>query len=253
MDLYGLIGKTLGHSFSQTWFREKFRREDIDADYHLFELDNISRLPALVESCPGLRGLNVTIPYKESVIPFLHELSPAAAAAGAVNTIVIQNGRMIGHNTDVWGFSQSLRKWIQHAPLRQAIILGTGGASKAVCYALRQDWGVGEPLLVSRRAAEGVLSYDMLSAIAPQDFDLLVNTTPLGMYPDTDTCPAFPFECLISQHWVMDLVYNPGQTRFLQRAAGMGAKTRNGLEMLHLQAEEAWRIWNIQHHPGASL
>lgn len=244
MDRYGLIGKRLGHSFSQAFFKEKFAREGIDATYANYEMDSISALPALVASTPGLRGLNVTIPYKQAVMSLLDRIDPAAAAIGAVNTIrIAPDGRLEGFNTDAPGFAEALRHVLNGHPTPQsALILGTGGASRAVDYALRA-MGIA-PLFVSRKPAPGMLGYDALTAALLQDYTLIVNTTPLGMWPDTDSAPDLPYEALTPAHVCFDLVYNPDPTLFMQRAAARGALTCSGALMLRLQAEASWRIWN---------
>jgi shikimate dehydrogenase len=247
MRLFGLIGHPLGHSFSQRFFTEKFQREGIhDARYALFPLPEIADFQKIVDENPDLEGLNVTIPHKEKVIPYLHGLDETAAAVGAVNCIRIRAGRLWGHNTDVHGFEQSLRRAAEAQPtvLRQtALVLGTGGASKAVAHVLGR---MGLPFrFVSRQPAEGQLAYADLPALDFGALGLIVNTTPLGTYPDTEGCPPLPFEKISERHLIFDLVYNPPQTLLLQRAAAQGAAVQNGLEMLHLQAEKAWDIWQM--------
>ena len=240
--LYGLIGYPLGHSFSKIFFTEKFAREGIaGARYELFPLPEIANFPALLAENPGLRGLNVTIPHKQKVIPFLDELAETARAVGAVNCIAFRNGRLVGHNTDVFGFEKSLRN-TGRTDFGQALLLGTGGATKAVKFVLKK---MGVPSLsVSRRPqGAGEVAYDALNRLNFNDFRLIVNTTPLGMTPDVDTCPPLPFERLTAAHLVFDLVYNPPETLLLREAKLRGAATMNGLEMLHLQAERAWDIW----------
>ncbi len=247
MRLFGLIGYPLGHSFSQKYFSEKFIREGItDARYELFPLPDISGLKQVLKDHPDLCGLNVTIPYKESVIPFLDELDETAKAVGAVNCIRIRNGRLTGFNTDVYGFEKSLRGAVSDFytfKSGRALILGTGGASKAVAFVLRKSGMAYQ--FVSRIANPDVdlLSYEDLGQLYWSLYRLIVNTTPLGMYPNVETCPELPFEKLSSQHLVFDLVYNPPQTLLLQRSLTQGASVQNGLEMLQLQAEKAWEIW----------
>jgi shikimate dehydrogenase len=255
MNLYGLIGYPLGHSFSKRYFSEKFAREGIaDAQYELFPMaDVVADLPNLLrEQAPALRGLNVTIPHKEAVLPLLHELDETARAVGAVNCIRVgRNGRLRGFNTDVIGFEQSLRRcgdgrWAQ--PGVEAVVLGTGGAAKAVAFVLHR-LGLNFRY-VSRTAAAGVLTYeDWAKELASRSETplLVVNTTPLGMAPHTNTCPDVSFECLKAGDLVFDLVYNPLETVLLQRAKACGCTTQNGLEMLHLQAEAAWKIWQDDH------
>jgi len=248
-QLYGLIGKKLSHSFSKKYFSEKFENEQIKAEYHLYELPNISLFPDLVAQNPHLCGLNVTIPYKTEVIPFLDVLSPEAQAVGAVNTIKItQEKKLIGYNTDIYGFSISLKNfWKDYKKENTAFILGTGGASKAVEYVLRNDFLMENIIKVSRNKTENqnVLSYNELEKI---DFAnaLIVQTTPVGMYPNVQENLFFPFEKLNDTNFVIDLIYNPTETLFLRKAKEKGAKICNGLEMLHLQAEKAWEIWQMK-------
>lgn len=247
MRLFGLIGYPLGHSFSQKYFSEKFVREGIeDARYELFPIPVIDAVAEILKTHPNLCGLNVTIPYKESIIPFLDELDETARAVGAVNCIRIRNGRLTGFNTDVYGFEQSLRNsrtgiWPVAA---QALVLGTGGASKAVAYVLRK-MGIGFQM-VSRKPGAGQFVYADLKDLDWTKYHLLVNTTPLGTYPKTEECPEIPFEKLSPQHLVFDLVYNPPQTVLLRRASERNARVQNGLEMLELQAEKAWEIWQAR-------
>jgi len=246
MRLYGLIGYPLGHSFSQKYFSEKFAREGIaDARYELFPLENIADLPALLEQNPDLRGLNVTIPHKETVVPFLHELDETARAIGAVNCIKIENQKLRGFNTDVIGFEKSLQtvdggRWTVQD--RMALILGTGGASKAVAYVLKK-LGISYQLVSRHPVGENQISYADLSSFLTPHPSLLINTTPLGMAPNVDVCPDLPFERLTPEHFVYDLIYNPPETLLLRRAKSQGCTVKNGLEMLQLQAEAAWEIW----------
>jgi len=247
MRLYGLIGYPLGHSFSQKYFTEKFAREGIaGARFELFPLPDISGLPALIAAHPDLRGLSVTIPHKETVIAYLDELDETARAVGAVNCVRIENGRLTGFNTDATGFGQSLDmvdggRWRVDGG-KIALILGTGGASKAVAYVLKKR---GIPFRFVSRNAEGEnrISYDDFHHLAPDSYCLIVNTTPLGTWPDVNNCPDVPFGQLTSKHLIYDLVYNPPETLLLQRAGARGCSVKNGLEMLQLQAEAAWKIW----------
>ncbi|NEM96720.1 shikimate dehydrogenase family protein [Pontibacter burrus] len=242
MKRYGLIGKKLGHSFSKRYFTEKFASEGIaDAVYELYELPTIAELPQLWHQKPDLVGLNVTVPYKEEVIPLLDELDEAAARIGAVNTIKISAGRTIGYNTDYIGFRTSLEKFYPVTEGSNAIVLGSGGASKAVCAAL-EDLGINYTIL-SRNPEPGQLNYSSLTTELLQQFPLIINTTPLGMYPDTENCPAIPYQALTAAHYLCDLVYNPEETLFLKKGKEAGARTINGLEMLYGQAEAAWQIW----------
>jgi shikimate dehydrogenase len=243
MKRYGLIGYPLSHSFSQRYFTDKFGREGItDCVYSNYSLGSIDELPGVLADAE-LCGLNVTIPYKQQVIPFLTELTPAVEAIGACNCIRVFDGRLVGHNTDVVGFEQSLIRRL--APYhRQALVLGTGGAAKAVEYVLRK-LGIGYRLVSRRpRPDTGDLGYEDLDSLVIAEALLIINTTPVGMYPNIEDCPPLPYEALTSRHYLYDLVYNPGRTLFLQRGAARGAVVENGHEMLILQAEESWRIWN---------
>ncbi|MCB0552152.1 MAG: shikimate dehydrogenase [Phaeodactylibacter sp.] len=245
--LYGLIGYPLSHSFSKRYFTEKFQREGIQGcHYELFPLEQIEALAGLLERYPNLKGLNVTIPYKQQVMAYLNELDKEAAAVGAVNTIRIEQGRLSGYNTDVYGFEQSLLNFLEAQGRRaeglQALVLGTGGASRAVVYVL-QKLGI-VYRMVSRQASEGRLSYRQLDATHLAQHHLLINTTPLGMAPQVDSFPDIPYYLLGPRHLLFDLVYNPAQTAFMARGLAQGAAACNGLEMLYLQAEKAWEIWN---------
>lgn len=240
--IFGLIGYPLSHSFSKGYFIEKFKREGIaDCAYELFPLSDISLFPALLQEQPNLVGLNVTIPHKEAVIPYLNELDEEAREIGAVNTITIRSGKTKGYNTDVYGFEASFRKHLQPHHQR-ALVLGTGGASKAVLHVLRK-WGI-PYLLVSRTGGEGKISYNDLTPELLESHTIIINTSPLGMYPKVEACPELPYEALTPQHYLYDLIYNPAETIFLRKGKEAGAITENGLEMLHLQAEKAWEIWN---------
>lgn len=241
--LYGLVGHPLGHSFSASYFKEKFNRESIDACYLNFDLEDPAQIPALFNQHPNLRGLNVTIPYKQTVIPYLNSLNTEAQAIGAVNVIKPKyhagKCHLIGFNTDYIGFADSLKP--HYGKHKAALILGTGGASQAVRFALSK-LGI-EYLFVSRTAPKGQITYAGLNRQIMATYTLIINTTPLGMYPQTDNCPDIPYELLTPQHLAYDLVYNPTETRFMQRSRQQGATAMNGLEMLHLQAEAAWKIW----------
>lgn len=246
MQQYGLIGYPLSHSFSKRYFTEKFEVEQIpDSNYELFPLKQISDFPSLLEAQPNLVGLNVTIPYKLEVFEYLDEIEAEAAAIGAVNTIKFQNGKLKGFNTDVYGFEKSLVTFLDKTTTKianlQALVLGTGGASRAIVYAFKK-LGIAYKM-VSRSAAKGDLTYEDIDAAVIQAHQIIVNTTPLGTAPNVDTAPDLPYANIGEQHYCYDLVYNPEITLFLKRAADNGAKTINGLEMLHLQAEKAWEIW----------
>ncbi|GAB3003036.1 shikimate dehydrogenase [Cyclobacterium sediminis] len=247
MKKYGLIGYPLTHSFSKKYFSDKFDREGTtDCRYDLYEIPSIQDLPEIISSQEGLIGLNVTIPYKEQVIPFLDNLEPACKAIGAVNCIKLTEKGLIGYNTDYYGFKTSLTNWLGQEKL-QALVLGTGGASKAVCQALK-DLEI-PYLKVSRKpdaSTKNTISYKdiMASPDLLQEYPLIINSTPLGTYPNTSAMPDLPVDQLTANNWYYDLVYNPTETAMMKAAAKMGAKTKNGIEMLHLQAEAAWDIWN---------
>lgn len=243
MRKFGLIGYPLGHSFSGNYFNDKFLREHItDCRYSNFELSDIRQLKDVLED-PELLGLNVTIPYKQSVIAWLHELDPVVRQTGACNCIRIQDRRLTGFNTDVTGFEKSLRQ--QWKPEDQkALILGTGGASKAVAYVLNK-MGI-EFLFVSRRkvSGENQLLYEELTEKIILAHPLIINSTPLGMHPEMNVFPPIPYEFLNSTHYLFDLIYNPSQTEFLRRGEARGARTKNGADMLKIQADASWEIWN---------
>ena len=247
MRKFGIIGYPLGHSFSAAYFNEKFEAEGIDAVYLKFPIPRIEDFTEVIASNPELCGLNVTIPYKEKVIPYLDELDKNTAHIGAVNVIEVQHlpkgkTRLVGHNSDIVGFMNSIEPLLQPHHTK-ALVLGTGGASKAVFHGL-QNLGV-EPQLVSRRKkSDEVLTYAELTPEVMDAYKVVVNTTPLGMSPNVDTCADIPYDLLTPQHLVYDVVYNPEQTLFLKKAAAQGAVTKNGLEMLLLQAIAAWEFWN---------
>ncbi|HEU5148756.1 MAG TPA: shikimate dehydrogenase [Chryseosolibacter sp.] len=243
--VFGLIGKTVSHSFSKSYFDEKFFREGLrDHHYELFPLTNITEIESLIENTKGLSGLNVTLPYKEQVMEFLDEVDPAAKKIGAVNVIKFQNGKRKGFNTDMDAFYETIEKWLPKDRSFQALILGTGGSSKSVQEALIK---LKIPFkLVSREASKGHYTYTDLDK-KPKiitDSKLIINTTPLGMHPNTNAMPPIDYELLTSEHYIYDLIYNPARTLFLQKAEMRGATAKNGLEMLHVQAEKSWMIWN---------
>jgi shikimate dehydrogenase len=250
MRKFGLIGYPLTHSFSQRYFSEKFEREGIaDCVYSNFSIGSIDDLGVVLADAE-LCGLNVTIPYKQQVMPFLDSVSPVVEAIGACNCIRIEGGRLAGHNTDVVGFEQSLVKKLS-GHHRKALVLGTGGAAKAVEWVLRR-LGI-EFLSVSRAAGSGAIGYADVDAALLGTHELIVNTTPLGTYPDVSVCPPLPYEALTPQHYLFDLVYNPARTLFLQKGEAHGAVVENGYEMLVLQAEESWRIWTGAEGPTLAL
>jgi shikimate dehydrogenase len=245
MRTFGLIGRSLAHSFSQTYFTQKFYRLGLeDCHYELFELASASELPSILAQYPDLAGLNVTIPYKEQIWPYLHDVASSAARVGAVNVIELDpEGRLIGHNTDYVGFRESLRTFYPvPAWDARALVLGTGGAAKAVAVALR-ELGIAY-WLVSRDILSQHLTYSELTPEVMAAHPLIINTTPLGTYPDVNACPPLPYAALTAQHYLYDLVYNPSETLFLQKGREAGAHTKNGFDMLERQAEAAWAIWN---------
>ena len=244
MEQYGLIGYPLTHSFSRDFFNRKFSTLHLDAEYLNFELTSISQLPEVIAQHPQLRGLNVTIPYKEQVIPYLHELSDEARAIGAVNVIRVthtpQGTHLKGFNSDVTGFSRSIAPLLQPHH-RKALVLGTGGASKAVVYGLHQLRL--DTLYVSRSAVPGRITYDQLDSAMLQEYTVVVNCSPVGMYPHTHERPDLPYNSLDSRHLLFDLIYNPEETEFLREGRLRGAVTRNGLDMLIGQAHAGWEYW----------
>ena len=246
MKIFGLIGYPLSHSFSALYFSEKFSRENISGcEYRLFPLQQIADLTKLIEETDGIRGLNVTIPYKRTVIPLLDELSPEAEASGAVNTIKIdfRDGKNIlkGYNTDIRGFEKACTPLLLPTDI-SALVMGTGGASCAVTFVL-EKLGV-QYKLVSRVSGRADYCYEDIDKRIIKNCSLIINCTPLGMYPDVASYPELPYEALTPDHMVFDLVYNPPVTSLMKKAMERGCRVTNGLEMLHLQAEESWRLWN---------
>jgi shikimate dehydrogenase len=242
MRRFGLIGYPLGHSFSKKYFTEKFEREGISGNaYELYPLEHIGQLEELLVSNPDLAGLNVTIPYKEQVIAYLDSVSPVVEEIGACNCIRIENGQLMGHNTDVIGFSRSLLPKLKPHH-KKALVLGTGGSAKAVAYTLK-ELGISF-LQVSRTPGEGMIGYEEIDQSMLETHTLLINTTPVGMYPDIMKAPVIPYEFIGGEHYLFDLVYNPERTRFLQEGELRGAAVENGSDMLVIQAEASWEIWN---------
>lgn len=242
MRVFGLIGNPLTHSFSKKYFTQKFEQENItDCRYELYPLATIEELPALLQQEPALEGINVTIPYKEQVLAYLDEQSPAVQQIKACNCIHITDGKLVGHNTDVLGFQRSLQQQLQSHHTK-ALILGTGGAAKAVAFALEQLQLVYQ--YVSRRPGDNTIVYEGLSPELMQSHTLIINTTPLGTYPDTEESPPIPYTLLTERHHLYDLVYNPAVTLFLRKGKEQGAQVQNGADMLVIQAEESWKIWN---------
>lgn len=243
--LYGLIGYPLGHSFSQTYFNEKFVREGRAGHYYQpFPLEAVSLFPELIKAYPNLRGLNVTIPYKEQVIPYLDSLGEEVAHIGAVNVIRCLEGKCIGYNSDIHGFERDLVEFLggQRQEIEAALVLGIGGAAKAVIYVLKK---MDIPYqTVSRTAGKSDLLFEDLDAGHIRRSQLIINTTPLGMAPALDTLPKIPYEHITKAHFLYDLVYNPSTTLFMEMGLRRGARVQNGLGMLYKQALKAWEIWN---------
>ena len=242
MAKFGLVGKNIDYSFSKGYFTKKFKTEKLLHSYQNFDLPSLSLLPQLISQTPELKGLNVTIPYKEAVIPYLDRLDSTAQKIGAVNTIKIEeNGKLVGYNTDYSGFQQSIEKFL---PLRNktALILGTGGASKAIAFAL-ENLGF-QFLFVGRTEKENTITYPSLTNAIIHEHLLIVNCTPLGTFPAVGEFPPIPYGALTEDHFLFDLIYNPNETEFLKQGKEQGAKTANGRQMLEFQADKAWEIWN---------
>lgn len=246
MDKYGLIGYPLGHSFSISYFNQKFADEGINAKYENFEIASIDQLDEVLATNPNLRGLNVTIPYKEKVMDFLDNISPEAQAIGAVNVIkVTHEGNKVklkGFNSDVIGFTQSIEPMIDRKWHKKALILGTGGASKAINYGLK-SLGL-ETVYVSRYERPGTIQYTSITPDVVKEYNVIVNCTPVGMFPHTEECPQLPYEAMDSHTILYDLIYNPDETLFMKRGLEYGAEVKNGLEMLLLQAFASWEFWH---------
>ncbi len=247
MNTYGLIGYPLGHSFSRKFFTEKFAKEGIDAQYLNFEIPSIEEFPNIIKNNPTLRGLNVTIPYKQQVMQYLDDISEEAKAIGAVNVVKCQLStvncqlHLTGYNSDVIGFVESIKPLLKPHH-KKALILGTGGASKAIRYGLEKKLGM-KTLFVSRSAREGMITYEEVTAEVLKEYEVIVNCSPVGMYPHVDECPALPYEAMNENNLLYDLVYNPLETLFMKKGAAQGATVKNGLEMLHLQAIASWEFW----------
>jgi shikimate dehydrogenase len=244
MKLYGLIGYPLGHSFSKQYFAEKFGREGIDdCFYEAFPITSINQFPTLINSNPNLKGVNVTIPYKEQVLQFVTHITPQVKAIGAANCIKIEGEKLTAFNTDVLGFERSFCKLLQPHH-KKALVLGTGGSSKAVQYVLQQ---LGMQFLLVTRSENipaGYINYDAIDEQIMQSYTVIINCSPAGMSPNDHTFPLIPYQFINSQHYLYDLVYKPAKTLFLQKGQQYGAQIQNGYEMLILQAEASWEIWN---------
>lgn len=244
MQLFGLLGFPLGHSFSKTYFTEKFKTEKIDAEFVNFESDNIEQTLQVIKTTPSLKGFAVTIPHKEKIIPYLDYISEDARKIGAVNSVKVEHtisgSILTGYNTDILGFRESLLEFIQTPPT-QALLLGTGGASKAVQHALA-SLGI-EVFTVSRTPHFSEISYDQVARFL-SNTPLIINATPVGMWPHVTNCPDIPYHLLSSNHYLFDLIYNPEITEFMHRGEQQGARIKNGLQMLYLQADYSWKLWN---------
>jgi len=240
---FGLLGRNISYSFSKGHFTTKFEKEKYQGyTYENFDIQEITVFPEIIKNTEHLKGLNVTIPYKEEVIPFLDKLSKKAKKIGAVNTIKItKKGKLKGYNTDYFGFLKSLKPLLK-AHHKKALILGTGGASKGVAFAL-EELGI-EYKFVSRKASENAIDYSQINAETFQEYQIIINSTPIGTSPNIEACPDIPYELFTDQHIAYDLIYNPAETQFLKNAAARGAQVKNGLDMLIFQAEKAWEIWN---------
>ncbi len=248
MDKYGLIGYPLKHSFSIVYFNEKFKAENIDAEYVNFEIPRIEEFMEVVEENPNLCGLNVTIPYKEQVIPYLDELDKDTAKIGAVNVIKIIRQpkgkvKLVGYNSDIIGFTRSIEPLLKPDVHTHALILGTGGASKAIFRGL-ENLGIKSTFVSRTKKNDEVMTYEELTPEVMQQYKIIVNCTPVGMYPKVDECPAIPYDQLTTDHLLYDLLYNPDETLFMKKGRAQGATVKNGLEMLLLQAFAAWEIWH---------
>jgi len=247
MKIFGLIGLPLSHSFSKNYFTNYFLQNNIDAQYQLFELNSINELSNLIQQNTNLKGLNVTIPYKQSVISFLDEIDPLAKAVGAVNTIRIEYRQikpyLIGYNTDIFGFSETIQPLLKPC-YKKAIVLGNGGAAKAVTYVLNQ---LNIEFVIATRSVNKAnhISYDCLNKYIDNHF-IIINTTPLGMFPNIADCPQIPYDKITQNHLFFDLIYNPETTLFLKQGAKQGALIQNGFKMLQIQADRAWQIWNYK-------
>ncbi|GMT45535.1 MAG: shikimate 5-dehydrogenase [bacterium] len=246
MDIYGLIGKPLKHSFSGDYFAQKFEKKHIDAEYRLWELDDIPDLHSFAREHPQLRGLNITIPYKRTVVPALDELDAPAQIIGSVNVVKVnrKGGEILlrGYNTDVIGFERSLKPLVKGRKQLRALILGTGGSAHSVAFVLRR-LGIYFYYITRRPKKLEMLGYSWITPAIMNEFQLIVNTSPVGMYPDTEHAPVIPYEMLTPGHILFDLIYNPEETLFLKKGKAQGAIVKNGLEMLKIQAEESWKIW----------
>jgi shikimate dehydrogenase len=247
MDTFGLIGNPLTHSFSKRYFTDKFKSEHIQAVYELFTLDSIEQLPGLIDQIKNLKGLSVTIPFKSEVIPYLSNMDTVAKRIGAVNTIKINRQHdkteLVGFNTDVYGFEKTLNPYLSSCDSTKALVLGTGGASKAVQFVLNKK-EIPYTLVSRNPSSPEIIAYGSITPDIIKDHLLLINTTPVGMYPYIDEAPEIPYNQLGNKHILIDLIYNPAESLFLKNGKVSGASTVNGIQMLFKQAEKAWKIWN---------
>lgn len=243
MARFGLIGKNIDYSFSRSYFAEKFSAEGLEHTYDNFDIQDIKEFQKVINETPNLKGLNVTIPYKEDVIPFLNKLNKTAKKIGAVNTIKItRKGKLIGFNTDYYGFKKSVEPFLKPHHTK-ALILGTGGASKAIAYAFKK-LGIDYSYVSRKLSDKATFSYQTLTKDDIKAHCIIVNCTPLGTYPNTNICPDIPYDAITDKHLLFDLIYNPEETKFLSIGKAKGAVICNGYRMLELQAEKAWSIWN---------
>ncbi|MFL1011238.1 shikimate dehydrogenase family protein [Flavisericum labens] len=246
MNKLGLLGRNISYSFSKSYFKKKFENEGIqNTSYENFDIENIDLFPSIIKNTEDIKGLNVTIPYKEQVIPFLDKINKKAKAIGAVNTIkMTKKGKLVGYNTDCYGFKKSLKPLLRKHH-KKALILGTGGASKAVAYSL-DELGISYHY-VSRTLKKGVaFSYDTLTEDDVKNHQIIINCSPVGTFPNVNDCPSIPYHSITENHILYDLIYNPAETLFLKKGKQHNSKTINGLKMLELQAEKAWSIWNLE-------
>lgn len=244
--MYGLLGKSLGHSFSKDYFTEKFSQLNINHTYQNIELDDISRITEFIHDHKNLKGFNVTVPYKESIIPYLNDLDETAREVGAVNTVKVYNdGKLKGFNTDVVGFKAITSQLSLISKRGAALILGSGGASKAVQYVLRKE-NIAFKIASRNSYKSGVIGYNDINSSGFAPYSIIINTTPVGMFPNVDKCLELPYSTIEPRHTFIDLIYNPEETLFLKKARLKGATTFNGMTMLHEQAEAAWEIWRLK-------
>lgn len=239
--LFGLIGKNISYSFSKEYFFNKFNKENITkARYEIFDLPYINNFEHIIRKHPNLQGVNVTIPYKKEVIKYVNYLSDEAYSINAINSIKIKENRLIGYNTDVFGFKKTFIKYLQYNH-KKALVLGTGGAAQAVIYVLKE---LKIPYLIVSRNKKGDISYKEINEILLNQYKIIIHCTPIGTYPSTDKYPLIPYQFLSKNHYLYDLIYNPLESKFLKKGTESGAIVKNGLEMLYIQGELGWDLWN---------